>query len=143
VEAILGLPYIFSLFKSVHALIKVAQGINVFVCDFKESMKVAHQEFCMFYCDPYVKFEGLAFDDFNVIEALTNSNFPMEWFSDLNAWHSELRGIFLCWPHVSCILHSDDGVGGLQLVTKLAFNWAFNKVKEECEGVTQGLVSKL
>ncbi len=104
VEAIIGLPYIFSLLKCVHALIKVAQGRNVFVCDFKESTKVAHQEFCMFYCDSYVKFEDLTFDDFNFIEALTNFNLPMEWFFDLNAWHSELLGIFLCWPHVSYIL---------------------------------------
>ncbi len=36
-----------------------------------------------------------------------------------------------------------DGLGGLQLVTKLAFNCAFNKVKEECEDVTQGLVLEL
>jgi hypothetical protein len=35
--------------------------------------------------------------------------------------------------------NSDDGVRDLQLVTKLAFN----EVKDECEGVTQGLVSML
>jgi hypothetical protein len=51
-----------------------------------ESMKVAHYEFCMFYCDSYVKFEDLVFDDFNVIEALTNSNLPMEWLFYFNAW---------------------------------------------------------
>jgi hypothetical protein len=67
-------------------------------------MKVAHQKFYMFYCDPYLKFEDLAFDDFNVIETLTNFNLPMEWFFDLNAWQSELFGIFLYWPHVSYIL---------------------------------------
>jgi hypothetical protein len=39
--------------------------------------------------------------------------------------------------------NSADGVGGLQLVTKLAFNCAFNEVKEECEDVTQGLVLEL
>jgi len=39
--------------------------------------------------------------------------------------------------------NSDDGVCDLQLVTKLAFNQAFNEVKEECERVTQGLVSML
>jgi hypothetical protein len=46
--------------------------------------------------------------------------------------------------HTYPIYYSDDdGVGGFQLVTKLAFNWAFNKVKKECEGVTQGLVLEL
>ncbi len=41
-------------------------------------------EFYWFYCDPYVKFEDLAFDNFNVIETLTNNNLPTYWFSDLN-----------------------------------------------------------
>jgi hypothetical protein len=41
VEVILGLPYIYPLFECVHALIKVAQGKDVFVCDFVEVVKIA------------------------------------------------------------------------------------------------------
>ncbi len=70
VEVILRLPCILLLFKCVHALIKVAHGINVFVCDFMEAVKRAQQEFYQLYCDPYAKFEDPIFDDFNAIEPL-------------------------------------------------------------------------
>jgi hypothetical protein len=49
VEAILRLLCIFSLFECVHALIKVAQGRDIFVCDFVEAVKIAQQEFYMLY----------------------------------------------------------------------------------------------
>jgi hypothetical protein len=41
VEVILGLPCILPMFVCVHALIKVAQGRDVFVCDFVEVVKMA------------------------------------------------------------------------------------------------------
>lgn len=40
VEFILGLPCILPLLECVHTLIKVTQNINVFVCDFVESIKL-------------------------------------------------------------------------------------------------------
>ncbi len=46
---ILGLPYMFPLFECVYALIKVAQGRDVFVCDFVEFVKIAQQELYMLY----------------------------------------------------------------------------------------------
>ncbi len=45
VEVILGLPCILPMLECVHALIKVAKGRDVFVCDFMEAMKMAQQEF--------------------------------------------------------------------------------------------------
>jgi hypothetical protein len=44
VEVILRLPCILPLFECVHVLIKVAQGRNIFVCDFMEVVKGAQQE---------------------------------------------------------------------------------------------------
>jgi hypothetical protein len=41
VDVILGLPCILLMFECIHALIKVAQGKDVFVCDFVESLKMA------------------------------------------------------------------------------------------------------
>jgi hypothetical protein len=41
VEVILGLPCILPMFVCVHALIKVAHGRYVFVCDFVEVVKMA------------------------------------------------------------------------------------------------------
>jgi hypothetical protein len=40
VELILGLPCILPLLECVHTVIKVTQSINVFVCDFGESIKL-------------------------------------------------------------------------------------------------------
>jgi hypothetical protein len=38
----------------------------------------------MLYCDPYITFDNLAFNDFNAIEMLTNDALPMSWFFYLN-----------------------------------------------------------
>jgi hypothetical protein len=84
VEFILGLPYIFPLLECVYTLIKIAQGRNVFVCDFMESVKKVQQKLYESYCDLYTRFHDLAFDDFNAIETFTNDALPMNWFSDLN-----------------------------------------------------------
>ncbi len=51
VEVILGLSCIFLMLECVHALIKVAQGKDVFVCDFAEAVKMAQQEFYKLYYD--------------------------------------------------------------------------------------------
>ncbi len=49
-------------------LIKIAQGRNVFVCDFVENVKQMQQKLYMLYCDIYTRFDNLAFDYFNAIE---------------------------------------------------------------------------
>jgi hypothetical protein len=56
---------------------KIVQGKHVFVCDFVESVKRAQQELYKLYCDPYIRFDDLAFDDFNVIEMFINDALPM------------------------------------------------------------------
>jgi len=67
VEMILGLPSIFLMFECVHALIKVAQGKDVFVCDFVEVVKMTQQGLYTLYYDMYAKFEESTFDEFNAI----------------------------------------------------------------------------
>jgi len=141
VEVILGLCCILLLLECVHALIKVAQIKDVFVCNFVEVGKVAQQEFYRLYCDPCAKFEDPTFDNFNVIETLTNSNL-MEWFSNFNGGKDYLVFSFASHKYL-VYLSSDDGVGVFQPITKLALSWVINKVKKECEGVAWGLVSKL
>lgn len=84
VELILGLPYIFPLLECVHTLIKITQGINVFVCDFVENVKKTQQKLYKLYCDLYTRFDDLRFDDFNVIETFINDALLMNWFFDMN-----------------------------------------------------------
>jgi hypothetical protein len=84
VELILDLPCIFPLLECVHMLIKIAEGRNVFVCDFVESVKQAQQKLYMLYCDLYTGFDDPTFDDFNVIEIFTNDALLMNWFYDQN-----------------------------------------------------------
>jgi hypothetical protein len=106
-----------------------------------EVVKVVQQEFYRLYSNPYAKFEDPTFDNFNIIETLTNSNL-MEWFSDFNGGKDYL--VFSFAGHKYPVyLNNDDGVGGLQPITKLALNWVINKAKKECEGVAWGLVSEL
>jgi hypothetical protein len=57
----------------------------------------------------------------------------MEWFFDLNDGKDYLTFSFVGHKYF-IYLNSDDGVGGLQHVTKLALSWVVNKVKDECEG---------
>jgi hypothetical protein len=86
-----------------------------------EVVKVAQQElYKPLYCDPYAKFEDPIFDNFNVIETLTNSNL-MEWFSDFNDGKDYLVFSFASHKY-HVYLSNDDGVGGLQPITKLALN---------------------
>jgi hypothetical protein len=84
VEVILGIPCILTTFECVHALIKIAHSMDVFVCEFVEFVKLAHQKLYWFHCDLYVNYEDHGFDDSNFITTLTNDNLYMSWFSNLN-----------------------------------------------------------
>jgi hypothetical protein len=107
-------------------------------------MKIAQQKFYQFYCDPYVKFEDLAFNDFNAIETLTNNNMPMDWFSDLNGGEDVVYLAILFFGHKYLIYYiGEDGFTSSQPITKEAFRWVVNKLKEECEGTTRGLMFEL
>ncbi len=107
-------------------------------------MKIAQQKFYQFYCDPYVKFEDLAFNDFNAIETLTNNNMPMDWFSDLNGGEDVVYLAILFFGHKYLIYYiGEDGFKSSQPITKEAFRWVVNKLKEECEGTTRGLMFEL
>jgi hypothetical protein len=75
VELVLGLPCILLMFECVHALIKIAQNKDVFMCNFVEFVKLTQQELYRFYYDPYAKYEDLTFDEFNSIQVLTNIPF--------------------------------------------------------------------
>jgi hypothetical protein len=76
VRLILGFMYILSMLKCVHALIKIIQSQNVFVCDFVE-YQVGQQELYWFYYDPFTKYEDLIFNNFNLVDASTNESFPL------------------------------------------------------------------
>jgi hypothetical protein len=64
------------------------------VRDFVESVKQAQQELYKLYCHLYTRFDDLAFDDFNVIEMLTNDALPMNWFSNLNSIEDAMYLVF-------------------------------------------------
>lgn len=67
VEFILRFPCIIPLHDYVHTLIKLAQGKDIFVCDFVEFLKLAQHEFYIIYFDFFGMFEDSTFDDFNAI----------------------------------------------------------------------------
>lgn len=137
VEVILRLSCIIPLFECVHALIKIAYRKNIFVCNFVDFVKIVQQKFYQFYCDPYVKFEDLTFNDFNVVEILTNNNLSMDWFSNLNGGEDAVYFAFLFFGHKYLIYYiGEDGFASPQPITKEAFGRVVNKVKEECEGAT-------
>jgi hypothetical protein len=100
--------------------------------------------FCeRFYCDPYVKFENPAFDNFNAIETLTTNNLPIDWFSNLNGSEDVVYLALLVFGHKYLIYYtSENGFASLQPLTKEAFRQVVTKVKEECEGATWGLMSE-
>jgi hypothetical protein len=80
-------------------------------------------------------YEDLSFEDFNLIEALTNEHFPLNWFLDLNVKEVSIYLTFSFANRKYPIYQSYvDGLEEKQLVTKDVFYHAINKVKEECEG---------
>jgi hypothetical protein len=89
-------------------------------------------------------YEDPSFEDFNLIEALTNEHFPLSWYLDLNVREDS---IYLAFSFANCkypIYQSYvHGLREKQLVTKDVFYYAINKVKEECEGVNHGLIDEL
>ncbi len=51
---------------------------------------------------------------------------------------------FLFFGHKYPIYYiGEDGFAGPQPITKEAFGWVVSKLKEECEGATQGLMYEL
>ncbi len=84
IEFILTIPCIFPLFEIMLMLIRIAQGRNVFVYDFVDSIKLVQHKLYNFYCGPYAKFEDLVVNDFNSIESLTSQALSMNWFPILN-----------------------------------------------------------
>lgn len=80
------------------------------------------QELYKLYCDPYTKFDDLAFDDFNVIETFTNDVLPMSWFSYLNGLEDTMYLAFSFARHKSLLhQHKLSNAKKLQLVTREAF----------------------
>lgn len=97
VEFILRLFCILPLLERVHMVIKITQGQDVFICDFVEIVKFVQHKLYRLYCDPYMKFNDLAFYNFNAIEIVDNDNLPMSWFFDFNGGKDAMYfGIFMC-----------------------------------------------
>jgi hypothetical protein len=143
VELILGLPCILLMLECVHALIKIAQNKDVFMCDFVEFVKLAQHELYQLYCGPYAKYEDLTFDEFNSIQALTNHTLLLSLFSDLNGGKDMYTLCFHLLTISTILPFHVDGGRKKQLVTKNVFNQAINKVKNESEGVARDLILKL
>ncbi len=136
VEFILKLPCILLMFEYVHALIKIAQRKDVFMCNFVESIKLARRKLYRLYCNPYAKYEDSAFDEFNSIKALTNQTLPLSQFSYLNGGKVVVYLAFSFANFKYLVYQSHvDGGGEKQHVTKDILNQAISKVKDECEGV--------
>jgi hypothetical protein len=76
----------------------------------------------MLYCDPYTKFDDPTFDDFNVIETLTNDVLSMSWFSNLNGLKDTMYLAFSFARHKYLLhQHKLSNVKKFQPVTKEAF----------------------
>ncbi len=99
VKFILRLLCILPLLKCVHMLVKITQGQDVFICDLVESVKFVQHKLYRLYCDPYMKFNDLAFDNFNAIEIVNNENLPMNWFYYFNDGKDAMYVAFSCVGH--------------------------------------------
>ncbi len=131
VELILGLLYILPLLECVYMLIKIAQGKDVFVCDFVENIKLTQHEFYRLYCDPYTRFNDPTFNDFNAIETITNDVIPMNWFFYLNGGNNDVYLAFLFVGHKYLVYQHDLSiVKKIQLVTKEFFKLDMDKMKQ-------------
>jgi hypothetical protein len=61
----------------VHTLLKLAEGKDIFVCDFVEFFNLTQHKFYIIYFDLFGMFEDSTFDDSNAIRILTNASLPM------------------------------------------------------------------
>jgi hypothetical protein len=76
VRLIFGFLYILPMLECAHALIKIVQSRNVFVCDFVE-YQVGQQRIILVLFWSFIKYEFLIFNDFNLVDALTNESLPL------------------------------------------------------------------
>jgi hypothetical protein len=84
----------------------------------------------MLYCDPYTRFDNLAFNDFNAIEMFTNDALPMNWFFDLNGLEDAMYLAFSFFGHKYHLFqHELFSVRKLQPITREAFKLPMDKVK--------------
>jgi uncharacterized membrane protein len=66
---LLGLFCLLPLLEVVHALIKFAQGRDIFICDFVVAVKICQVDLCMMYSDPSSNYQREHFQVFsNVVE---------------------------------------------------------------------------
>jgi hypothetical protein len=104
---------------------------------------LGHAELYTLYCNPYAKFEDPTFDNLYFIETLTNTTYPMSWFSDLNDGMDVEYLMFSFVGSKYHFYHFVVGVKRLKPITKATFEQSINKIKEKCEGVVHNLVLKL
>jgi hypothetical protein len=77
------------------------------MCTFVESVKLTQHEFYKLYCDPYIFFNDLTFDDFNAIETLTNDALPISQFYNLNGGEDVVYLAFSFVGHMYFIYQHD------------------------------------
>jgi hypothetical protein len=65
----MGLHDIVPFLDCVHALIKLAQSYDVFVCNFIDAMKVCQLQFFWLYSNPYIKIDDPILNELNAFES--------------------------------------------------------------------------
>jgi hypothetical protein len=82
VKPIFRLLQILLMLKCVHALMNIAQKKDAHLCVILWSLSNWFNNLAKLYCDVYAKYEDLAFDELNSIQALISHTFPLSWFLD-------------------------------------------------------------
>jgi len=72
-------------------LIKFAQGQDVFICNFVDTIKLVHKRLFKLYYDILLIMKI----HFNFLFILSNDTFPMNWFSNFNGGKEEMYLAFL------------------------------------------------
>jgi hypothetical protein len=87
IQILLGLSGLLPLLRSVHSLMKFAQGRDVFVCDYVAAIQVCVAEITAFYVDDATAFSQDIFWDFKALKQVRHDAIPMAWVDvafDLN-----------------------------------------------------------
>ncbi len=84
VKMLLGLNAIMPLLEEMHALIKISQLHDVFVCDFIAIVKICEKDVYMMYYDNHYYFQGDAFGNFHAFINNAHESMSFRWIMDLN-----------------------------------------------------------
>ncbi|KAG0572981.1 hypothetical protein KC19_VG138700 [Ceratodon purpureus] len=146
VQILLGLACLLPMLRSLHSLIKFAQGRDLFVCDYVAPIHCCMEEVQAFYVDEAKSFEQDIFWDFKALLQTKHDHIPMTWKTtseglDLNSDGLEILHFTPTSHNIRAVYVAPNGKASH--VTRDVYACIIHDVKVMCRGAALKLLKQL